>query len=230
MDGCEISASWQPAAGVGGDCFDAIPFTRSRIAISIADVVGKGIPAALLMSNLQAAVRAFATDTTGPADVCRQVNRILCGNIAPGRFIGFFCCTIDTAFGTVTFSTAGHHPPLLVRADGSVEFLSEGGPVLGIFPDAVYEERQVRFGGGDRLILYTDGITGAATSGEPGNGTTPDGEPAVDDFGEKRLVELALANRSTSAAELQALLVDAAKAHSGGTFDDDATLIVVAAG
>jgi phosphoserine phosphatase RsbU/P len=230
MDGCEISVSWQPASGVGGDCFDAISFTRSRVAISIADVVGKGIPAALLMSNLQAAVRAFATDTTGPANICRQVNRILCGNIAPGRFISFFCCTVDTASGTVTFSSAGHHPPLLVRPDGSMEYLSEGGPVFGIFPDAVYSERQVRFGCGDRLILYTDGITGASPAGEPNGTATPDSEPAVDDFGEKRLVQLTVANRSRSAAELQALLVDAAKAHSGGTFDDDATLIVVAAG
>jgi sigma-B regulation protein RsbU (phosphoserine phosphatase) len=230
MDGCEISASWQPAAGVGGDCFDVIPFTRSRIAISIADVVGKGIPAALLMSNLQAAVRAFATDTTGPADVCRQVNRILCGNIAPGRFIGFFCCTLDTAAGSVTFASAGHHPPLVVRADGSVEFLSEGGPVLGIFPEADYTERQVPFGAGDRLILYTDGITGAAASGQSETGTIAQFEPAIDDFGAKRLVGLAVANRSKSAAELQALLVDKAKAHAGGTFNDDATLIVVAAG
>ena len=68
IDGCEISASWEPASGIGGDCFDAISFNRSRAAISIADVVGKGIPAALLMSNLQAAVRAFATETTGPAE------------------------------------------------------------------------------------------------------------------------------------------------------------------
>ena len=67
IDGCEISASWEPASGIGGDCFDAISFNRSRAAISIADVVGKGIPAALLMSNLQAAVRAFATETSGPA-------------------------------------------------------------------------------------------------------------------------------------------------------------------
>jgi serine phosphatase RsbU (regulator of sigma subunit) len=87
--GCELAVSWQPAAGVGGDCFDAIAFGPHRLALSIADVVGKGIPAALLMSNLQAAVRAFATEATSPAELCQQVNRILCGNIAEGRFISF---------------------------------------------------------------------------------------------------------------------------------------------
>ena len=92
IDGWEIAASWQPASGVGGDCFDAIAFGAPRLGLSIADVVGKGIPAALLMSNLQAAVRAFATDAAQPAELCQQVNRILCGNIAEGRFISFFYC------------------------------------------------------------------------------------------------------------------------------------------
>ena len=214
IDGCEISASWEPASGIGGDCFDAISFNRSRAAISIADVVGKGIPAALLMSNLQAAVRAFATETSGPADICRQVNRILNGNIAPGRFISFFYCIVDTATGTVTFSSAGHHPPILVRRDGSVERLTDGGPVLGVVPDPPYAEGHVRFGCGDRLILYTDGITGASRAGEANGASAPDSEPAVDEFGEHRVVDLAVAHRGKSAAGLQALLVNAAKAHS----------------
>ena len=95
IDGWEIAASWQPATGVGGDCYDAIAFGRIRLGLSIADVVGKGIPAALLMSNLQAAVRAFATEAAQPAELCQQVNRILCGRIAEDRFISFFYCVID---------------------------------------------------------------------------------------------------------------------------------------
>jgi len=121
-------------------------------------------------------------------------------------------------------------PVLIATGRPALEFLSEGGPVLGIFPEALYTERQVRFGSGDRLILYTDGITGAPAFGESGTGATLDAEPAIDDFGGKRLVRLAVANRTKSAADLQALVVDAAKAHSGGTFHDDATLIVVATG
>ncbi len=119
IEGWEVAVSWQPASGVGGDCFDAIAFGPGRVGLSIADVVGKGIPAALLMSNLQAAVRAFATNTTEPAELCQQVNRILCGHIAEGRFISFFYCIIDSDDATLTFANAGHYPPILIRADGA---------------------------------------------------------------------------------------------------------------
>jgi phosphoserine phosphatase RsbU/P len=216
IDGWEIASSWQPAAGVGGDCFDAIAFGPSRLAVSIADVVGKGIPAALLMSNLQAAVRAFATDAVPPSDLCQQVNRILCGNIAEGRFISFFYCIIDAELGTLTFANAGHYAPILVRADGTVERLATGGAVLGVFPDRQYEQRLVGLAGGDRLVLYTDGITEVRSS-------------ADEEFGEERLVELTVVNRGCSAPALQARLAAAVADFSGGHFQDDATLIVLAA-
>jgi sigma-B regulation protein RsbU (phosphoserine phosphatase) len=216
LAGWEIASSWQPAAGVGGDCFDAIAFGPTRMALSIADVVGKGIPAALLMSNLQAAVRAFATDVVEPAALCRQVNRILCGNIAEGRFISFFYCVLDNEVGTLTFANAGHNPPILVHADGSIERLTAGGPVLGIFADAAYEQGTVHVGSGDRLILYTDGITEAHRDDD-------------DDFGEERLIECALAHRACSAAALQTHLSEAVATFTGGVFQDDATLIVLTA-
>src|SRR5687767_798678 len=118
MDGFELAASWQPASGVGGDCYDAIRFSSHRLALSIADVVGKGIPAALLMSNLQAAVRAFATEAARPDELCEQVNAVLCGHIAEGRFISFFFCVADAEVGVLSYTNAGHYPPMLVRADG----------------------------------------------------------------------------------------------------------------
>jgi sigma-B regulation protein RsbU (phosphoserine phosphatase) len=215
IDGWEIAASWQPAAGVGGDCFDALCFGPSRIALSIADVVGKGIPAALLMSNLQAAVRAFATDATEPAELCHQVNRILCGNIAEGRFITFFYCVVDGDLGTLTFANAGHNHPLLVRADGSVERLAAGGSILGVFPDGAYGQDRVQMHTGDRLILYTDGITEARRADDV-------------EFGEARLVDVAVANRACSAPALQARLAEAVASFTNGAFQDDATLIVLA--
>jgi sigma-B regulation protein RsbU (phosphoserine phosphatase) len=222
IDGCEISASWQPAAGVGGDCFDAIAFGSSRLALSIADVVGKGIPAALLMSNLQAAVRAFATETTSAGELCQQVNRILCGNIAEGRFISFFYCTVDTEHGTLTYANAGHYPPILVHADGAIERLSTGGPVLGPFANASYDERQVSIVSGDRLILFTDGITEVHPAG-----TEPDDAVHVE-FGEDALVAAAIEQRACSAPILQAKLSATVSAYAGGTFQDDATLMIVA--
>ena len=222
IDGCEIAASWEPAAGVGGDCYDAMAFSESRVAVSIADVVGKGIPAALLMSNLQAAVRAFAGDTTRPGALCQQVNRILCGNIAEGRFISFVYCVVDTEQRTLTYANAGHYPPILLRADGSVERLTTGGPVLGIFNDATYEERQVRLRSGDRLVLFTDGISDVLRAGADEHATT------YDDFGEDRLVALVREYRGCSAALLQERVSGAVWSFAGGEFQDDATLIVAA--
>jgi sigma-B regulation protein RsbU (phosphoserine phosphatase) len=216
VDGWEIAASWQPASGVGGDCFDAIRFGRSRLALSIADVVGKGIPAALLMSNLQAAVRAFASDAIEPQALCHQVNRILCGNIAEGRFISFFYCLLEAATGVLTYTNAGHYLPILVHADGSVERLGEGGPVLGVIAQAEYGQAQVALGAGDRLVFFTDGLTEARNE-------------ADEEFGESRLVEATVDHRACSAPALQARLADAVAAFTGGRLQDDATLIVLAA-
>jgi sigma-B regulation protein RsbU (phosphoserine phosphatase) len=215
IEGLEIATSWQPASGVGGDCFDAVQFSPTRLAVSIADVVGKGIPAALLMSNLQATVRAFASDAALPSELCQQVNHVLCGNIAEGRFISFFYCLVDTEEGTLTYANAGHYPPILVRANGDVERLEAGGAVLGVFPDRTYEQCQAVIGTGDRLVLYTDGITEAQNDSD-------------EQFGEERLEALVTRNRACSAPALQSRLSEAVAAFTGGHFQDDATLIVIA--
>jgi phosphoserine phosphatase RsbU/P len=215
MDGWEIAASWRPASGVGGDCYDAIPFGTTRLGLSIADVVGKGIPAALLMSNLQAAVRAFATATAQPAEICQQVNRILCGHVAEGRFISFFYCLLDEETSRLTYANAGHYPPVLARANGTVERLGTGGAVLGVFPDGVYEQGEAALCEGDRLVFYTDGITDVTNACD-------------EEFGEPRLVDLIVSNRGCSAPALQARLAEAVANFSNDRLQDDATLIVLA--
>jgi sigma-B regulation protein RsbU (phosphoserine phosphatase) len=216
IDGWELAVSWQPASGVGGDCFDIIRFSDTRLALTIADVVGKGIPAALLMSNLQAAVRAFASEAAEPQALCHQVNRILCGNIAEGRFISFFYCVLDATAGLITYTNAGHYLPMLVRADGSVERLGVGGPVLGVLGDAEYEQASIAVGAGDRLVLFTDGLTEAR-------------DAADQEFGEERLLAAAVAHRACSAPALQARLTGAVAAFTDGDLQDDATLMVLAA-
>lgn len=215
IDGCEIATQWQPASGVGGDCFDTIAFGSGKVGLCIADVVGKGIPAALLMSNLQAAVRAFATEAAHPSELCQQVNRILCGRIAEGRFISFFYCRIDTALGTITYSNAGHYVPMLVHADGSVSRLHAGGTVLGVFPDATYDQAHEPIVSGDRLVLFTDGVIEARNA-------------ADEEFTEERLLGAVVANRMCSAPALEARLSAEVAAFTGGALQDDATLIVVA--
>jgi sigma-B regulation protein RsbU (phosphoserine phosphatase) len=215
IDGWELAVSWQPASGVGGDCFDTIRFDDARLAVSIADVVGKGIPAALLMSNLQAAVRAFASEAVEPSALCHQVNRILCGNIAEGRFISFFYCVLDASAGVLTYTNAGHYLPMLVRVDGRVERLGIGGPVLGVLEEAEYEQATVSLSSGDRIVLFTDGLTEARDESDV-------------EFGEDRLLAAAVTHRACSAPALQARLAAAVASFTGGRLQDDATLIVLA--
>ncbi len=214
-EGLDIASSWQPANGVGGDCFDALPFSSGAIGLSIADVAGKGVPAALLMSNLQAAVRAFAQDGASPASVCTSVNRLLCRNMASGRFVTFCYARIDVAEQRLTYANAGHNPPLLVRADGTIEKLAPGGTVLGVFTESAYEQGEFALSGGDRLVFYTDGIT---------EGRNRDG----DEYGEERLAEAAHRHRASDANTMLAAMLKDVEAFNGGAYEDDATLIVAA--
>jgi phosphoserine phosphatase RsbU/P len=213
VGGIDLAVAWQPANGVGGDCFDTLTFARS-VGISIADIAGKGLPAALLMSNLQAAVRAFAQEAVAPSSVCASVNRLLCRNMASGRFATFCFARIEPDAGRVIYSNAGHNPPLLVRADGTTATLSDGGMVLGIFPDNAYEQRTVAVSPGDRIIFYTDGITEARSA---------EGE----EYGEERLETAALASRTQPVEVMKEALMADVNGFTDGTFEDDATLIVV---
>jgi sigma-B regulation protein RsbU (phosphoserine phosphatase) len=211
----QLASSWQPANGVGGDCFDALTFPGGGVGITIADVAGKGVPAALLMSNLQAAVRAFAQEGASPSAVTTSVNRLLCRNMASGRFVTFCYARLDVATGRLTYANAGHNPPLLVHADGRVDELQPGGTVLGVFAESTYEQGEFRIGAGDRLVLYTDGIT----EGRDGAG---------EEFGEERLARSALAHRALPADAMLASMLRDVEAFNGGTYEDDATLIVAA--
>ena len=215
MRGCDLGALWTPASGIGGDCYDVLRFSDDRVAISIADVVGKGLPAALLMSNLQAAVRAFATASAAPQDVCTSVNRLLCRNIASGKFVTFCYAVVDTARRTVNYANAGHFPPVLLHADGQVDRLAPTGLVLGVAPDWTYLNGSAQIGAGDRLVCFTDGITEA-------------NNPGGEEFGEDRLIDAIRANQAEPADRLARTIADAVGEWTGGAPQDDATLIVVA--
>jgi phosphoserine phosphatase RsbU/P len=167
------------------------------------------------MSNLQAAVRAFAQDGAAPCAVATSVNRLMSRHMISGRFVTFCFAWIDPVRQRVTYVNAGHNPPLLVRANGRVDRLTEGGLVLGVFPDATFAQEEVPANPGDRLVFYTDGITEARNaSGE--------------EFGEGRLADAAVACRAETADEMNARLTAAIHDFTGGVFDDDATIIVAA--
>ena len=219
LQGIRIAAMWNPASGFGGDCYDVIRFNDERVGVTIADVAGKGLPAALLMSNLQAAVRAFASESSTPQEVATSVNRLLCRNIAVGKFVTFCYLVIDRARGIMTFANAGHNPPLLVRgtaaSGGTVERLMTGGMVLGVMPDTCYDQHEVAIVPGDRLILYTDGIIEAENA-------------AGDDYGEQRLGRMAAAASAASPQDMLDGIFADVSSFAGGEFADDATLIVAA--
>lgn len=214
MRGCEIAAARQAAHAVGGDYFDIFPFSDSKAGIAIADVMGKGLPAALLMANLQAAVRATVSETIAPAELCSKVNQLVCRNLSDGRFATFFYGLLDTAAGRLSYANAGHVPPLLLRTSGERLRLHEGGTVLGIFPRAPYGQNDVRITPGDRLAFFTDGVTEAS-------------DAAGNEFGEERLAGVAAENPGRHAGEVHRAMMDAVTQFTGGRAQDDATLVVV---
>lgn len=216
VPGFELAGEWRPAGTVGGDYYDALRLDGRVLAVCIADVVGKGISAALLMSNVQAAVRAFATPSTSPAALCGKVNEVLCGHVADGKFVTFFYGLLDAERRRFSYTRAGHNPPLLVRNDGSVERLEIGGAIVGVFRNERYQEEEIQIAPGDRLVLFTDGISEAANQ----EGT---------EFGEPHLASLVVENRALGAAELKDRILDALTRFSGERLADDATLLVLAA-
>jgi len=209
----EIVGSYQPARAVGGDYFDVIKFTETRVAVCVADVVGKGIAAALLMANVQAAVKAFAAENVAPSEVCVQLNRVLCSNLAPDKFVTFFYCVIDTVARTVRYSNAGHCFPLLHRSRGEVEVLGEGGIVLGVIPSAKYWDVAIRLDPGNKMLLFTDGITEATN-------------PRGDEYGEDRLRQ-GLDGDECETATMHRKLMQEVSDFCRGNFADDATLVLI---
>ena len=215
LPGFEVAGAWQPASTVSGDYYDVLRLGDHRLGICIADVVGKGVSAALLMANVQAAVRAFAGDSESPAQVCAKVNLLLHENIATGKFVTFLYGILDGETHTFQYCNAGHLYPILVSG-GSVRMLEQGGAVLGVFPAWIYEDSTVELRAGDRLLLFTDGITEASDA----NGQ---------EFEETSIATFAKANSTLSAKELNSRLLAKVTAFCDAQFRDDATLLVIAA-
>ena len=215
MPGYQIASAWQSARLVGGDYFDILPLDEKTLGICIADVAGKGMPAALLMSNLQAAVRGLSSPSLPPNLLCSRLNSIVYRNTESDRFITFFYAHLDGPARRLVYANAGHNAPIVVRSGGSHERLQEGGAVLGVFDRRDYESGSAQLAPGDRVILFTDGVTEACN-------------PAGEEFGEARLLRLLEDHRNLSADDLQAKILTAVAEFSGGRWQDDATLLVLA--
>ncbi len=163
IEGFEVAVRSQAARFVGGDYFDFLPGgDRGAVRIVIGDVMGKGISAGLMMSNIQGALRILAEGITSPSRLIAQLNHWLCRNIPVTKFVSLVCVAVEPQNGQnarLTYTNAGHCPPLLVRANGTVESLEPTGGVLGVHEDFKYEECVREVQPDDLLMLYTDGIT-----------------------------------------------------------------------
>ena len=212
--GYEVAATTQPLRFVGGDYYSVVRISDRHTVLCIADVAGKGLPAALLTSSLQAALQPLISQRLAPRELCQRLNRILCDLTPVGKFISFFYAVLDCVDNRLTYCNAGHNPPLLIRADGTSMELKAAGAVLGPFPDWFYEQSELQMRSGDKLLLFTDGLVEACNADE---------EP----FGEHNLIRIARENPTSSAEELMGLLMRAASHHGGEHFQDDASLIVV---
>lgn len=224
--GYQISAAWQPARTVGGDYYDVLDFGAGSVGICIADVAGKGLPAAMLMANLQAAVRGLASRATAPEQLCEKLNSVIHGNIVSDRFITLFYARLEGPEGKLHYANAGHNLPIVLHRDGSWDRLAHGGGVLGAFDSQAFAAGVEDLAPGDRLVFFTDGVTEAARTTST-NGESPNAQDQ-EEFGEARLLELVADHRQASAEELQRLILETAGEFCGGHWNDDATLIVVA--
>jgi phosphoserine phosphatase RsbU/P len=215
LAGCRLASRWEPASGFGGDYYDVIPLGEQQTALCIADVCGKGLPAALLMSNLQAMVRAFIDGRSAPHDAVTRINRALCRQSDHGRFVTLFVAVLDGRTRSLRYCNAGHNPPLIVRADGATVRLEAGGLVAGVFEDARFDSASATLAPGDRLVLFTDGLVEAGALGGH-------------EYGDTRLVETIVSHRHLEPPDLIDEVFREAGACAGGRLDDDATALALA--
>ncbi len=200
---------------VGGDYYDFIAVSETRLGLAIADVSGKGIPAALLMAGFRMSLLAEIRNEFAIRAVMRKLNKLLYESTERGRFVTAFYGVLDWRNGVLIFSNAGHNPPLLLRADGTTEELSEGGVALGVLEDTTYEERPLAVGHGDVVVLYTDGVSEAENE-------------SGDQFGPERIESIVRAHPEHGARELTQDIVAAVLDWAGERgLGDDLTLLVM---
>ena len=216
VPGLDVAARWRPSGGVSGDAYDVAALGDGRLLVAVADVVGKGIPAALLMATLQAAVHTLRDDLAagfGLARATARINRLVCEGTEVGQFVTFAWALVDPAGGLVKSVTAGHPPPRIVRASGEVVPLDVGGPLLGVLPDATYAQVETPFAPGDGLVLFSDGAS------EARRGDAEFGDSHLD----ATLTRLAGCAAEAVVDRLGAAVMDFAH----GDLDDDLTLVAV---
>jgi sigma-B regulation protein RsbU (phosphoserine phosphatase) len=216
--GTAIRVAMRPANTVGGDYFDIIELGEARIAVVMGDVAGKGMPAALLMALLQGSLRTLLTAGLRGPELVATLNAHLYVNIPSNRLVTLFYGELDLAAGVMRYVNAGHNPPHVLRGDGMVERLTATGVALGVVSDGAFEARELALADGDRLVLYTDGLTEAFDARE-------------EEYGEERLMAFLMRRaQAHPSALVEAIQADVSAFCGSARPRDDMTLMVVARG
>lgn len=216
IPGFEIVGTAIPHDEVGGDYYDFIPITDTRLGIAIADVSGKGIPAALIMAGFRMSLLAEIRNEFAIRAVMRKVNRLLHESTDRGKFVTAFYGVLDYKNRVIIFTNAGHNPPTLVRAaNGRIEYLEEGGVALGVLAETEYDDRPIALRPGDVLVFFTDGVSEAES-------------PTGEHYGQQRIERVVSAHAGERAADIMAALIADVQAWSGTRGQtDDLTLVVL---
>lgn len=214
MNGIQFATHASAGRIVGGDYFDFFRFRNDDQGAIIADVMGAGLPAGMLMSNLQASLRIVGPDFDAPDHLATRLNELFRYNIKLIRFISMVLVAFDPERNQIRYTNAGHNPPLLWRpSDGKHAWLRPTGPAIGLLPDAPFSTATVDTRPGDLLVLYTDGVVEAKSG---------DGTP----FGEDRLLDVVSSTDGRDAEEVVSLLWQAVRHFSNGATTDDVAMLV----
>jgi len=215
VEGLDIAGYCRPALAVGGDYYDFVPLENGHLGIAIGDVSGKGVPAALLMASLQAFLRGQAiAGTTDLAKLMGNLNRQVFDASTSNRYATFFYSQYDPTTKTLSYSNGGHNPPILFRGDQQIH-LDVGGPVVGLFRPAAYQQAEVQLQSGDILVAFTDGISEAMDTRD-------------EEWGEENLTLAVNQIRTLSAKDMIPRMMEAADAFVNGAPQHDDMTIVVA--
>ncbi|MEP7148392.1 MAG: GAF domain-containing SpoIIE family protein phosphatase [Acidobacteriota bacterium] len=217
LEDFDISAYVFPTEEVSGDYYDWVKVFDDQIGITVADAVGKGIPAALLMAFLRGSIRAGVQTGYASHILLSKINNLLWDSIEDNQFVTAIYGILDTTNRTFVFANAGHNPPLLIKPDGEYRYVEYGDTPLGMFYDARYHQHFIRFEKGQVLVIYTDGITEAANASE-------------EEFGQERFAKSVLAGIDLPAKKLiDHIRKDVADFTERKFLDDDGTLFIVKA-
>ncbi len=215
LDGYDICGFNKSSEEVGGDYYDFIKIIESQTGIAIGDVSGKGIPASLIMASYRASLIAEIRNNYSIRTICQKVNDLLCESITVGNFVTAVYGVLDSKNHIFTFSNCGHNLPVLVRDNGEVEYLKEGGQVLGVTTSIEFEERPLFVGKGDIFLFYTDGVSEVFDEKE-------------NEFGLERLIDIVKENKTKSAENIKEVIYNQVRQFASRDHSfDDFTMIII---